>query len=1210
MRKNIIYCLLAFISSITAHAQEAPDEGAATPLSGNAMAASSFENTPVNYFTGLPAISIPLFSYSDQNGLALNMSLDYSPGGIPVNASPSTAGLGWAVNVGGSVVRTIRGVPDDIPGIGYLYAHAVPADFHDSAYRLYHQYIDAQQDIFQFNINGRSGKFFIGKNKQIVCIPLSKLRITYTVSPTDSIINSFCITTEQGIKYVFNETELGSTTYTSFDCGFAGRQYNTAWNLSYITSIFAKDTISFFYHASTQTRNIDLGYTANILPGDSTVTGAASSTGSQSIITRKLMAITFPDKKRVTLVYDPFVQYDKYDFALNSIHICDSVFRYGYQFVWDNVHRSFLTGLNTYTATYIKPGYSFSYNTPYFAAFGSEADTLGNKFDHWGYYTGAAHDTDRLPLIAGLYNGMNRAPTTAAVASSLSTITDVSGGKTFYTWENNEAYRYLNLVPEYKILDCKKNEQAAIHLKRVTNNRDSFSIRSSTFITKDSSYPFPPGAKLVWRITNADSSVVYATDSVSLVDLFFRDSTFSFIANIAEGDYLFKTRLSAGDTTSANALPITLCWINEIGFAFSSMKVGGVRIKQISHFDPVTGRTDTISTYKYKLANGRSSGFLGTVPSYLHPYTTRHINMPPDTTGGGGGGEARGYIAPEDDITQPYLTIAAEPVNNLAYTQGNPVGYSRVEVIKGSDANNTGKEIYEFTTLEDAGGQVNAQIFPYAPFVQRDWAIGLNKRTAVYDSSGRLVQQTVNTYNTITTAYTDSNFRSVKLGLIGSTYINDSLTGEKYAGEYYFPETGRADLVSTTQTFYHADNSEQVKTQQVEYDSNYNAVKMTSVYDQSRGLSLERRMYYPYHYSIGGTIGKLRDSLIYTVVSTEDWITGDSNPRIVAASTTDFKQLPNGSIKPVCLYALQTKAPIPSATYGAFNDAALLRNSTYLKKQQEFADYDSVGNCTEVKNSISGQSNAVIMDYQNRIPVARISNASYKDVAYTSFEADGSGNWLIASAQRNDSLSITGKRSYDLSNGNITKDSLSNTLTYIVSYWKKASATVSISGASGSTLLAEQDGWKLYSQTVSAATSVTVSGSGLIDELRLYPKDANMATSTFDPLIGITSACDANNTITYYEYDKINRLVLLRDKDKNIIKKYEYSDSLFTRYPGSATKVYMRGAVWNPATSQYEFKCMYYWRYADGILSEGFSEPDLIHCPRNESAGPGLINDL
>jgi YD repeat-containing protein len=83
-------------------------------------------------------------------------------------------------------------------------------------------------------------------------------------------------------------------------------------------------------------------------------------------------------------------------------------------------------------------------------------------------------------------------------------------------------------------------------------------------------------------------------------------------------------------------------------------------------------------------------------------------------------------------------------------------------------------------------------------------------------------------------------------------------------------------------------------------------------------------------------------------------------------------------------------------------------------------------------------------------------------------------------------------------------------------------------------------GWKLYQAEISNSSTITISGNGLIDEVRLYPAKAQMSTFTYEPLIGMTSKCDANNRIEYYEYDSFGRLKLIRDFDGNIIKSFNY----------------------------------------------------------------------
>jgi hypothetical protein len=51
-----------------------------------------------------------------------------------------------------------------------------------------------------------------------------------------------------------------------------------------------------------------------------------------------------------------------------------------------------------------------------------------------------------------------------------------------------------------------------------------------------------------------------------------------------------------------------------------------------------------------------------------------------------------------------------------------------------------------------------------------------------------------------------------------------------------------------------------------------------------------------------------------------------------------------------------------------------------------------------------------------------------------------------------------------------------------------------------------------------------------------------MSTITYDPLIGKTSECDANNRITYYEYDNQGRMRFIKDEKQNIVKMYEYNN--------------------------------------------------------------------
>jgi len=208
----------------------------------------------------------------------------------------------------------------------------------------------------------------------------------------------------------------------------------------------------------------------------------------------------------------------------------------------------------------------------------------------------------------------------------------------------------------------------------------------------------------------------------------------------------------------------------------------------------------------------------------------------------------------------------------------------------------------------------------------------------------------------------------------------------------------------------------------------------------------------------------------------------------------------------------------------------------------QFARYDNSGNLVEQLKSTDVR-HVYIWDYKSTYPVAEVVNGDSANIAYTSFEADGSGNWSIGSATRDTvSTAVTGFKSYILSNGSITKSGLSSSRFYRLSYWTKNAAAYAITGTTsgypvqGKTI----NGWTYFEHRINGQTSVSLSGSGNIDELRLYPDSAQMTTYSYLPLVGMSSQCDVNNRITYFQYDGFNRLYVVRDQDRNALKKYCY----------------------------------------------------------------------
>jgi YD repeat-containing protein len=240
-------------------------------------------------------------------------------------------------------------------------------------------------------------------------------------------------------------------------------------------------------------------------------------------------------------------------------------------------------------------------------------------------------------------------------------------------------------------------------------------------------------------------------------------------------------------------------------------------------------------------------------------------------------------------------------------------------------------------------------------------------------------------------------------------------------------------------------------------------------------------------------------------------------------------------------YALETTVPLTSFTPCSFSNGVCgLSYSSSYKLQATYDVYDNYGNLLE--STVKGKKISGIFGYKGAYKIAEVSNASNAEIAYTSFEnMDDKGFWTYnTSGIVNTGLLVTptGSNAFNMTSGSINRSQL-NSKKYIVSYWHK-NGSITVSGSSSTKTGATINGWIYEEQLVNSATNVTVSGTGYIDELRLYPADAQMSTYVYQPLVGVIAENDVKNMISYYEYDQLGRVVLKRDQKGNILKKMEY----------------------------------------------------------------------
>src|SRR5688572_20429617 len=80
--------------------------------SPTASALGKVADVPVSYHTGIPNISIPI--YTVQEGpLKFPISLSYHAGGLKVMEQASWVGAGWSLSCNGMITRIVRGAPDE-----------------------------------------------------------------------------------------------------------------------------------------------------------------------------------------------------------------------------------------------------------------------------------------------------------------------------------------------------------------------------------------------------------------------------------------------------------------------------------------------------------------------------------------------------------------------------------------------------------------------------------------------------------------------------------------------------------------------------------------------------------------------------------------------------------------------------------------------------------------------------------------------------------------------------------------------------------------------------------------------------------------------------------------------------------------------------------------------------------------------------------------
>lgn len=204
-----------------------------TVPSPTAASLGKFGDVPVSLHTGVPEVSIPLFVAKGRT-LELPIVLKYHSAGVKVEEIGGWAGIGWTLEAGGAITRTVRGLVDEGPGGFYHTGHIFWTGTNWSnpsvsfLQQLANGTYDGDPDQYFFSFAGRAGEIVLGPTsssttlKEVRTIPYQKLKINPVLSGS---INSWTIVAEDGVKYTFGAVET-TTDKTSPTGGIVPGHFN------------------------------------------------------------------------------------------------------------------------------------------------------------------------------------------------------------------------------------------------------------------------------------------------------------------------------------------------------------------------------------------------------------------------------------------------------------------------------------------------------------------------------------------------------------------------------------------------------------------------------------------------------------------------------------------------------------------------------------------------------------------------------------------------------------------------------------------------------------------------------------------------------------------------------------------------------------------------------------------------------------------------
>lgn len=1124
----------------------------------------------IDLFTGVANVYIPIVSYKWNNN-EFGPSLSYNTKGVPVREFAGVAGLHWNLNVGGNISRVVKGLPDEWYSMGSTLLFGDETDPSNALLAKYSHY-KGRLAVSKENASERANaKIYRDPESDEYMVSAGNLNFTFQIGMDGGIF----VNTQERYDVKFF---VGNVSYQLP----AQPLVRSAQDINIQVSDKDKGMDYFFSPSKKVIMNI-LPYFRSRYPWNyEQDCGAYDFVGIMGDETRvntawKLDSVVSREQDKIAYTYQTFIMPP--DYTTDSS--------------WSRIKRANISSIDTFSSGSRDPFFrivdTFSMvskiSLPYGKTIELEYDTLNTRLEFTGYYNPGGQYKLYPKLNAVLYKEQDQVMKYTFDYTYFHTPSAAYPQEESNTYLGDEKDRYSLKLKGINMIDLNSNGRAPLYEFSYNNKKqrrfgkglDFYGYyNGGTAILGQKGHSLPELASRNAEINSMQYGVLNAINSV------------------IGGTIEFKYGYQKVYPEFSGIIPLNYNWSgSSINDNNTLLNGDGLRVDSIIFTDINDPGFRDKRTYEYLDGQYFIPGGIYSYPSHFYnkswdsvvqSYVYEDMMNPAFMVGGANHGygiaketirNKQGQTLSQKEFTFTNFLDEFNSPRTLILGGGNThIGFpfTRKQYIRNweiglplsvKNYDNNGlilsEEQYKYNFITDTASSLTLKVQEANEVVSHVQNYAPDPQYAFYTggSGGNFCTQ-VHTYRLTRDPY--------------RPYKGISLLKEKNTIQYV------SNTRSRTETMWYT------------YDSKNNLKTTRS--KNGYGEYLENINIYNYDIPSGSytaVLSQMSADNIDRVVATEEWNNGsstgtrNSNSRLKNAAIVQYITGANNTLLQKRAYSSTLDQPMDFATYmggqsavsqnilSTYNNPLAL--PAYMEKQTEVSLFNSKGNPTQTYIPQADLYKAMIWDTLSGKKIAEANNAKSTEIAYAGFDKDVEQNLYFNPQHRSvyngSSMSVPsinfgipvnapliGKGVYLLEAiAGSSKELYINTLeankAYRATFWASANAVpqFGIEGGTQFTLteIAKKGEYKQYEAlfTPTAANQKigfhSNSSNIALEELRIHPANAVMACYWYAPLYGVSVQTDALGRMSFMEYDRLGRLILIRDQDGNILKKTEYA---------------------------------------------------------------------